>query len=215
MKYIIGIMLGSIVGVLLAVAALLYNPFFDGKDAASPSATSLGFAVAGQGAVAVIRTANGYPWVAQQPASIALPNIEGTRSAVSVLLASADDNRTVAYVARVRSLTARGKPLFGEMIEESVWYVVVPGKGTFLVHTEDNLWGFSRELTLPMLRGETWRGKLMFDTTVGPLAGRGEVIGLSGDYARLRGTAQLNQTVREVSAAQGITDASSTLYIDF
>ncbi|MEM7611267.1 MAG: hypothetical protein AAF270_06300 [Pseudomonadota bacterium] len=215
MRYIIGLILGSAVGVLLALSLMLYNPFFDDNDAASPSDAALGFAIAGQGAVNVIRTSDGYPWLSQQPALIQRPAIEGTRSAVTVMLASANDNRTVAYVTRVRSLTPLGKPLFGEVIEESVWYVVVPGKGTFIAHTQDDLWGFARKLAVPLAQGDTWRGKLAFQTTIGPLARGGEAIGLSGDYARQRGSAKLYQTVREVSVDQGLTDSSATLYIDF
>ncbi|MEO0632178.1 MAG: hypothetical protein AAFY46_15860, partial [Planctomycetota bacterium] len=167
---------------------MLHNPMFDGDAPRVASGDGLELAVHGQDAVNVVRTSSGYPWIPAEPASVVSPNVEGMRSAVRVVLASTatageDDTADgVAYIARVSTLTRAGRPLFGELIEQSMWHVVVPGGGSFFVVGEDDLWGFVRRMVLPMARGNDFRGKVAFETTIGPVRGGGRVIGLSGEF---------------------------------
>lgn len=214
MKPLITLLTGFIVGALLCAALLLLNPMFDGSPANDSRGSPLALTVAGQGAVTVMQNATGYPWVAPVPAAAVAPLVDGSRSHVAVMLSSTRDADTVAYITRVSTLNRSGRPLFGEVIEHSLWHVVMPGKGSFIVDAEDDLWGFARELAVPMLRGETWRGKLAFETTIGP-GRRAQVFGVSGEYAGLTGTATTTQTVREVSTSAGLTDAEATLFVDF
>ena len=217
----IGFILGCIPGALAAVLLMLHNPMFDGDAPRGASGDGLELAVHGQDAVNVVRTSSGYPWVPSEPASVVSPNIEGTRSAVRVVLASTaggGDNAPangVAYIARVSTLTREGRPLFGEVIEQSMWHVVVPGGGSFFVVGEDDLWGFVRRMVLPMARGNDFRGKVAFDTTIGPVRGGGRVIGLSGEFAGQKGSSELSQMVRRASLVEGVTDAESTLRVSF
>lgn len=221
MRHIIGFILGAIPGALAATLLLLYNPLFDGDAPKRTNADALELAVHGQDAVNVLRTANGYPWVPAEPASVASPDIEGMRSAVRVVLASAaganddDTAQSVAYIARVSTLTREGRPLFGELIEQSMWHVVVPGGGSFFVVGNDDLWGFVRRMVMPLARGNDFRGKVAFDTTIGPYRGAGRVVGLSGAFAGRNGSSELSQLVRRASLGEGLTDAESTLRVSF
>ena len=91
----------------------------------------------------------------------------------------------------------------------------MPGGGSFVAVSEDDLWGFVRHMVLPLARGEDFSGKLAFDTTVGPVRGAARVFGLSGEYAGQSGQAELSQLVRRVSRGDGMTDGESTLWVRF
>lgn len=215
MKYILGFIFGAVPGALATALLLIFNPLFDGDTPQSDASAALALSVAGQNAVSVLRTGTGYPWIPAEPVSVAEPAVDGTRSAVRVTLASAGSADRVAYVARVSTLTREGRPLFGEIIEQSMWHVVVPGAGSFFVLGNDDLWGFARRMALPFARGNDFSGKVAFDTTIGPARGGGRVVGLTGEYSGLVGSAELSQTVRRVSLGEGLTDAEATMRVSF
>lgn len=215
MKYLFGVIVGAVTGGLATLLLLLYNPLFDGDAPDTGASADLPLAVSGQDTVDVLQSGSGYPWLPAEPATAAEPAIAGTRSAVQVLLAAAGQPDRVAYVARISTLTRDGRPLLGEIIEQSLWHVVVPGGGSFIVIANDDLWGFARRMVLPLARGNDFRGKVSFDTTVGPERGRARVIGLTGDYAGRTGTAELTQVVRRLSLGEGLTDAESILRVTF
>lgn len=215
MRYLFGLVFGAVVGALITLLGILHNPLFDGDAPGNGERAALPLSVAGQDAVMVVRTATGYPWIPGQPAGVAAPDVAGVRSAVRVMLATAGAPERVAYIARLSALTRDGRPLFGELIERSVWHVVVPGGGSFVAISEDDLWGFVRQMVMPLARGDDFRGKLAFGTTVGPDRGAARVIGLSGEYAGRSGQAELSQLVRRVSRDEGMTDGESTLWVSF
>lgn len=215
MRYIIGFIFGVVPGALGTALLLVVNPLFDGDPVAPGASAAIELSVAGQDAVTVFRTGTGYPWVPAEPASVAEPAVDGTRSAVRVMLASAGAPERVAYVARVSTLTREGRPLFGEIIEQSLWHVVVPGSGSFFVLGNDDLWGFARRMALPLARGNDFRGKVAFDTTIGPERGGARVVGLTGEYAGRIGSAEFSQLIRRLSLGEGLADAEGTLRVSF
>lgn len=213
MKYVIGLLLGALIGALLGLLIVLNNPFAGADDSKTPPQSDLRLPVAGQGTALVMQAGSGYPWVRTQPADASAPKIEGMRSAVSVMLSTANDSRTVAYIARVRALTGAGKPLLGEVREESFWHVVVPGSGSFAVFSQDNIWPLVSELAVPFALGDSWAGDVRFRSTTGPAGNAAEVIGISGDYLSHSGSASLFQQVHTATASVGITDEKATLYV--
>lgn len=215
MRYILGFIFGVVPGALATALLLLVNPLFDGDAPRAGADAALALSVAGQDAVSVLRTGTGYPWIPAEPVSVAEPAVDGTRSAVRIALASAGSPDRVAYVARVSTLTREGRPLFGEIIEQSMWHVVVPGAGSFFVVGNDDLWGFARRMALPLARGNDFRGKVAFDTTIGPERGGARVIGLTGEYRGRVGCAELSQLVRRLSVGEGLTDAEATMHVSF
>ena len=214
MKIVLGFLTGAVAGALLALALMLLNPAFDGAPIDDDQRATLALTVAGQGAVTVMQSSSGYPWIKPQPASARPPMVEGSRSRVAVMLSSTSDADTVVYITRIASLSQAGRPLFGEVIEHSLWHVVVPEKGSFIVTADDDLWGFARQTAVPLLRGEQWRGRLAFDTTIGPRRGKAEVLGVSGEYRSLSGSATLSETLRGVSLSTGVTDAQAVLQVN-
>lgn len=83
-----------------------------------------------------------------------------------------------------------------------------------LVTSKDDLWGFARQVTLPLARGLQWRGNLAYRSTVGPAGGYANVYGVDGLLTDLTGRAELMQSVRAVSLTEGITDGESSINID-
>ncbi|MEL6868954.1 MAG: hypothetical protein AAFO81_04050 [Pseudomonadota bacterium] len=214
MKAILTMIAGFAIGFVLVVVALLYNPTFDGDNTNRLSGAEIRVPIIGDDVVSVAAGQSGYPWLTNFPADAQSPAIAGMRSAYTATLASTDGNTSVAYVLRLSALTQAGKPLFGEVIDESTWYVVMPRRGTFIVSSQDDLWSFIRPMAMPMLRGDTWRGDLQYVTTLGPSNGFADVVGISGTFANQSGRAALQTSIQEASVARGITRGKSTLFVD-
>ncbi|MEL7022383.1 MAG: hypothetical protein AAGL69_01480 [Pseudomonadota bacterium] len=214
MRIIIGFLLGFVPGVALALGILLWNPSFDTEATPRLSTANLKLPVSGSGTYLVTRSADGYPWLSTQPAFSPAPAIEGTRSALTVLQANTGLPDRSAYVARLQVLTDEGRPLFGELIESSLFYVVLPELGGMLVTSEDDLWGFARQVTLPLARGVQWRGDLAYRSTIGPAGGFANVYGVEGLLTDLTGRAELIQSVRALSLTEGIIDGDGRINVD-
>ncbi|MEM7765480.1 MAG: hypothetical protein AAF290_15555 [Pseudomonadota bacterium] len=214
MKYVIALLLSLIVGAAVGLLLILNNPLASSADKLSAGGANIMLPTSGQGTATVMQSGTGYAWVGHVPADAKAPDIKGMKSAVTVLLSTANGSREVAYMARIRSLTNETRPLLGDVTETSLWHVVVPSRGSFAIYSEDNVWPVIDALLVPFARGESWAGKIDYTSTKGPQGQSAQVIGLSGEFLGQRGTARLDQTIRTATAGRGITDESGALYID-
>lgn len=213
MKYVLGLLLGFVIGAACALALLLWNPMFDNSRESRLGNANLELPISGEGAVTVSRSVTGYPWLSAQPANAESPAVEGVTSAVSISQVTTGIPGSAAYVVRLQSLTDDGKPLFGELLEQSLFYIVLPELGSMIVASDDDLWGFARQLAVPLVRGEEWRGNIRYRSTIGPERGYAEVHGIGGDIRGLTGRAELMQSVRRASLSGGIIDGDSRISV--
>ncbi|MFK8052608.1 MAG: hypothetical protein AB8F65_06510 [Woeseiaceae bacterium] len=213
MKYVIALLVSAVLGALVALLLLLNNPLADSPTSVAAPSDALVLPVAGQGTATVVQSSTGYPWAETKPLDAGKPQLAGMKNAVTVMLSTDGSTRDIVYMTRVRSLTEEGRPLQGQVIESSLWHVVVPAKGSFVVYSEDNIWPVLDALLVPFARGESWAGNVNFTSTAGPVGRYANVIGLSGEFLGRRGTAQLDQQIRAASASVGITDQTAMLYI--
>jgi hypothetical protein len=75
--------------------------------------------------------------------------------------------------------------LGGKVLINSVWYVYLPGRGSFFVGQTENYWDYLRDIVLPAYRSSAgiWKGIWTGNTTVGPGAsGTAKVVGGSGEF---------------------------------
>ncbi|MEM8546652.1 MAG: hypothetical protein AAGF46_00690 [Pseudomonadota bacterium] len=213
MKYIFSLLFGFLVGALGAILTLLFLPFSGEPPRTQLSQPDFSLAVSGDAAVTVVSSAAGMPWLSTEPARAVPAAVDGVRSAARVSLAPLADVDQVAYVVRLSSMNNEGKPVFGSLYEQNLWHVIVPGRGGLIVSSQENVWGFARELALPLLRGETWRGDIRYRTTAGPVAGFGRVMGISGEFTDLRGRADLSQGLTRASVAEGLSGTDGVLSV--
>ena len=214
MRLILGFLFGFVPGVTVGLLVLFNNSAFDAPRAARIADAPLVLPIAGNGTVRTFSSGTGYPWVAREPAFAPQPEITGTRSAVDVMQVTTGIDGGAGFLVRLRSLSDAGKPLFGEMIEQSTIYAVLPSGDSLLIESRDDLWAFARQLTVPLLRGARWEGNLVYRSTLGPDAGFGAVYGLSGRLAGARGRTELMQSVRRIASGTGVPEGDSRVHID-
>ncbi len=213
MRFVIALLVGFVPGVLLGTVLLLWNPSFDTEQTPRLADANLELPIAGSGASVVTRSANGYPWIPSQPAFAPEPEVEGMHTAMTVMQMRTGMPDVAAYGVRLQTLSDDGRPLFGELIEESLFYVILPEAGSLIVSSRDDLWGFARQVSLPLVQSTRWQGNLNYRSTIGPSRGYADAVGLSGSITGVRGRAELMQSVRAVSLSDGITDGDSRVSI--
>ncbi|MEN7342098.1 MAG: hypothetical protein AAAFM81_04115 [Pseudomonadota bacterium] len=213
MKYVLSLLIGVVAGAAVGLLLVLNNPLAGTEDAPPTPSDAMMLPVTGQGSSVVMQSATGYPWVTTIPSTAREPNIKGSKSAVTVVLTTANGGRDIVYATRIRTLNNDVKPLFGAAGEGSLWHIVVPGKGSLAIYSEDNVWPLIDALLVPFTLGDAWAGKVDYTSTMGPVGRYARVIGLSGEYKGRGGKAFLNQKIRSAMAGRGITDESASLYL--
>lgn len=202
MKYIAALIAGIVVGAAVAVLFVVKSPYTPTTDSRLSDPT-LTLTPTSSGSVQILNSATGYPWLRQQPASALKPEVAGARTSVQVFSAPTDVTGVPSYAVRFAALSNNGKPINGELAEESVWHVVVPGYGSLIIGGTDNLWAFAREAAMPLVRQQDWRGNAQIRTTGLQGTESADVLGVSGAFVEATGRAEYLQRVRSVSLTQG------------
>jgi hypothetical protein len=216
MKYVLATVFGFVAGFLLAAVAVLMNPLF-GPLEDGIADESLLLTHAGRGPRAIFHADTGYGWLVNRPISEADMRAGTVRyTAASALLMNNAGGSPVAVAIRLSALRDDSHPLVGELLEDNVWHVIVPGRGSFAAMTTDNLWPFVTSVALPALRNgdDRWRGTFSSLTTVGP-RGQGRVLGLGGAFAGLDGDAVSSVSLREFDAVAGPVEMVGKLALKF
>jgi hypothetical protein len=94
-------------------------------------------------------------------------------------------NQVAGLGIKVSSAAESTRLLNGKVLVDSIWYVYLPGRGSFFVEQSENYWYYLRDIVLPAYRssGGTWKGKWMGNITAGPGAlGTARVVGGSGEF---------------------------------
>jgi hypothetical protein len=98
-----------------------------------------------------------------------------------------DGRSQVAGVGvKVSSAAESTRLLKGKALLDSIWYVYLPGQGSFFVEQSENYWDYLRDIVIPAYRhsGGTWKGTWLGNITDGPeTLGMARVVGGSGEFA--------------------------------
>lgn len=220
MKHVISLLVGLVVGALLFVLGLYYNPFM-GQPTVSPLAVTtdrivdLSFsAVPGD---AILYTDHGESITKPHPDRVA-ELWEATVVDTSVMVTTLQDSRGASAGLGIKfsSESEQTKLIKGEALVNSVWHVYLPGQGTFLIDQTENYWSYLRDVVIPARwsSGDNWRGTFHRIMTNGPGSlGSGRLTGGSGLFAGVDGESIESITARGYSAVTGPVSMSGNLTI--
>lgn len=220
MKYLISILIGFVLGAVLFVVGMLFNPFAE-QLIVSPLAVStdeqLDFTYTAVAEDSILYTDHGESNIKPHPDRVAElwePTIVDTRIAVTVLN---DSRGEVAGIGIKFSTDSEQTTLINsEILFNSAWHIYVPGKGTLFVDQIENYWSFLREVVVPARwsSGDNWRGSFFRIMTQGPFAlGTGRVTGGTGNFYGMSGEVVESLTARAYQTDGGLVSANGGLTV--
>jgi hypothetical protein len=220
MKYVVTWLAGAIVGALLFLVGLYYNPFAN-KPTVSPLAISrqplldLSYSTVPAEAIAFIN--DGETGIAPTPEKISElwePTIRDTTILITLLTDSRGDTEGLGI--KFASGSERTSLLKGAALIDSAWHVYLPERGSLFIDQTENLWSYVRNIVLPARwsSADSWKGTWYGITTAGPNAlGTARVSGSSGKFAGLTTEAVEAINARAYSALEGPVSATGNLTI--
>ena len=220
MKYLISLLVGTLLGATLFLLGLYYNPFV-GQASVSPLAVSdtpvidlIYSAVPGE---SMLYTNNGESTIAPFPDRIGElwePAIVDTSAWVTELRSSRGE--WVGIGIKFSSPSEQTRIVHGEAMANSVWHIYLPEKGTFFIDQTENYWTYLRDVVIPAYwsSSDNWRGTYHSIMTNGPGSlGTARLIGGSGVYADLISEAVESRTARGYSSTVGPISMSGSLSV--
>ena len=220
MKHVFSWLAGAIVGALLFLAGLYYNPLAN-KLTVSPLAVSgqplidLSYSTVPAEAIAFIN--DGDSRIAPRPKSISElwePTIRNTTVVVTLLTNSRGDAEGIGI--KFASESERTSLLKGAALMDSAWHVYLPERGSLFIDQTENMWSYARNIVLPARwsSADSWKGTWYGVTTAGPNAlGTARVSGSSGRFAGITTEAVEAINARAYSALQGPVSATGNITI--
>jgi hypothetical protein len=186
---------GIVVGALLIIAALVFNPFVTAAKLAEPITTQdpAGHTIetftirAPEDIIAV--THNGSNIIDPRPTGIALFDEPALRSGLLLVAKVRNAEGAIVGVAlESEEVDPVSNPLLGRMRMNTDWTILLPGRGTiFVTQIEDG--GTAGKKILPaVILGGGWNGQADFISTAGPdSSGRGLIVGGTREFQGISG----------------------------
>ena len=220
MKYAISLVIGMILGVMLFVLGLYFNPFV-GNPSVSPLAVSdldlvdLSYSLVASDSI--VFTNDGESHIKPHPAKVLQlwePTVNRTRGFVTVLTDSRGEPAGLGV--KFSSDSEDTAIIEGAVLVNSVWHIYLPERGTFLVDQTENFWPYLHDIVIParLSSGDNWRGSWHGIMSVGPGAlGTARVTANTGPFAGTEAEAVESITARAYSANTGPVGMSGSLTI--
>jgi hypothetical protein len=208
-KYVVGLLLGIVLGVVAAGALLYFNPLA-ARNPLSPLSVSnnrilsLGYSVVPTDSI--VLTNNGESRVQPHPENVRElweAPVRLTEVLVTVLTDSPDSEDT--------------RLINGEVLVNSAWHIHLVERGSLFVEQTENYWTFLRKIVLPAYWSSSnhWKGVWNGNMTVGPGAlGTAAVTGGTGEFTGLESEAVEAVHASAYSVAQGPVSMEGRLAID-
>lgn len=221
MKYVIALIFGMLVGVALFAAGMLYNPFANQRSLSPLTVTDLPTITLSYTNVAksnLLLTNNGESRVEPHPKKTLQlweASVRQTTAMATVLRDGA--NNPTGIGVKMSSSSEDTDILRGAALVDSVWYVYLPGRGSFFIEQQENYWDYLREVVVPAYRNSanTWKGSWVGDITSGPGAlNTAEVTAGSGAYAEQKLLGLESLVLRGWSVDDGPIAAEGRLIIE-
>ncbi len=220
MKYAISLVIGMILGVMLFVLGLYFNPFV-GNPSVSPLAVSdldlvdLSYSLVASDSI--VFTNDGESHIKPHPAKVLQlwePTVSRTRGFVTVLTDSR--GQPAGLGVKFSSDSEDTALIEGVVLVNSVWHIYLPEHGTFLVDQTENFWPYLHDIVIParLSSGDNWRGSWHGIMSVGPGAlGTARVTANTGPFTGTEAEAVESITARAYSANIGPVGMSGSLTI--
>lgn len=221
MKYLLSLLVGMLVGAVVFVLLLLYNPLTRHNNLSPLSVTDkelISLRYSAVAANALLFTNDGESRVAPHPAKVLQlwePPIRHTDAMVSVLTDSRNQHAGIGI--KISSDSERTRLLNGQAIVDSVWHIYMPGRGSLFVEQSENYWDYLRNIVIPAhwSSSDSWRGIWNGNITAGPGAlGTARVVGGSGVFAGLETEGVESLAAQAYTVAAGPVAISGELVIE-
>ncbi|MGH7805345.1 MAG: hypothetical protein ACREQJ_13435 [Candidatus Binatia bacterium] len=189
MKRVIGFLVGMVLGVNAVTLALYFFPFaHEGRTAAllgrAEKADEV-FTARVLGDASAATHGGAFPF---KPFPEGIPSLDDPNlaSAFALIIKIRDaEDRVIGFGTELEVALPESRLLFGRVMTDTYWTIVIPGRGTLFLHeTEDN-WNLVKDVYLPMLTsGRDWSGEWINVNTIGPRDDwHGVVVGGTGEFA--------------------------------
>lgn len=214
MKYLFVAVLGLLVGVAGAAAALYYNPF-SVTAAATPGPADRVFRYGLPDQVLEFSLGEDSRFLGQHPGDDSLWEETIDRTAVLGLVLNDASNQPAAVASRLLAASPASDLLLRGLLLTDYWLVTVPGEGTLFVHTDLNAWPFVKETLLPAWYFEQpLRGPAEYWPTAGPgTDNSGVALGVTGTFRGSEGNVVERYEVTTLDVARHIALATGELHL--
>ncbi|MDJ0918494.1 MAG: hypothetical protein QNJ05_12070 [Woeseiaceae bacterium] len=221
MKHVLALVVGVLVGALAVSALLVYNPLAGTRDLTPLSVsdqTLMQLNYSGVAEASIAYTNDGESTTRPHPAKV-LQLWEGPVRRTDAMMTVLSDarGRNVGFGIKYMSDSEKTNIINGDAIVDSVWHIVLPGRGTLFVEQTENYWGFLRDVVLPahLSAADSWKGNWSGNMTAGPGAlGTARVIGGSGEFAERTAEAVESRTAKAYSTRQGAIALDGQIMIE-
>lgn len=193
MKHLLVLLLGLLVGALLAVTALRFNPLVDEprQPVTLDGPRTAEYFTSLSSAHTPLLTHDGQRRLPRRPDDVAQlweRPIRGATAAVVVLHDEAGE--PVGVASRLAGWGRDTDPLLRGALMHSHWLISLPGQGMAFVVQRENFWPLLRDIALPAaLRREPWSGERELLPAAGPRDSlSAQVIGAAGELRGRRGS---------------------------
>ena len=221
MKYVIALILGMLAGALAAAAVLVYNPFAGNRELTPLSVSDQALMQLNYSGVAdraIAYTNDGESMTKPYPAKVLqLWEAPVRRTDAMITMLSDSRGRPVGFGVKYMSDSEKTNILNGEALVDSVWHIVLPGRGTLFVEQTENRWDFLRNVVLPSYTSsaDSWKGIWSGNLTAGPGAlGTAMVTGGSGEFADRSAEAVESLTAKAYSTRVGAVSVDGHIMIE-
>jgi hypothetical protein len=189
MKYVLALLVGVLTGVALFAAGMAYNPFLSMQALSPLSVTESQTVTLSYSAVAsdaILYTNDGESRISPNPEKVQQLWEGPIRQTTAMVTVLRDGRSQVAGLGiKISSDAESTRLLKGKAMIDSIWYLYLPGRGSFFIEQTENYWDYLRSVVLPAYRNSanTWKGTWMGNITAGPGAlGTSRVVGGSGEF---------------------------------
>ena len=221
MKYIIALLLGLVAGAALFALGVVYNPFINQQSLSPLAVTDSQTVMLGYSAVAsdaVMYTNDGDSRTRPNPEKVQQLWEAPIRQTTAMATVLRDARSQVAGLGiKVVSASESTRLFEGKALVNSIWYIYLPGRGSFFVEQTENYWDYLREIVFPAYRNSanTWKGTWIGNVTAGPGAlGTARVVGGSGEFDGLEMLGVESLSVRAWRVDGGPVAAEGRLIIE-
>jgi len=214
MRYLFVALFGLLIGAAAAGAVLYYNPVTETSAAApGPADRVLRYSLPDQ--VLKFSLGEAATLVGQSTADDALWEDTIDRTAVLGLVLNDSADQPAAVASRLMAASADTDLLLRGVLVSDYWLVTIPGEGSLFVRADSNIWPFLKQTLVPVWYFDRpWQGPVEYRPTVGPgIANTAAVVGISGAFSGLVGSALERYNVTDLDPANHSAAAVGELYL--
>lgn len=188
MKYVLSLGFGLLAGIAVAAALLYFNPFtLSQSEAGNESGWVLAYSLGAEDTW--LSTHDEWLKLPRVPADAPLLFEDGIRGSMLAAMPLDDPSGTMSAAAtRIGVPSAESELLHAGLLVQDYWLISVPGAGSVFVHAVNNQWPLLRDTVVRVdWLQRRFSGPGHYVPTQGPGSAGAAVIGLTGEYAGLRG----------------------------